>query len=160
MRPANPIRGILGRVRFDEVLRTFAEFFEREGVRWAVIGGLAEGAYGNPRHDMKVAFVIDRAARVRVTTFVESLPLETPTTIAFVESDSPQLRDAQQNTIAGVTMQVVQRALVFERSNDADLIHYGPAALTFDKYLEALTFLTADRPAPCDITGPCEPFTL
>jgi len=28
-------------MQFDEVLRTFAEFFEREGIRYAVAGGLA-----------------------------------------------------------------------------------------------------------------------
>lgn len=77
MSPANRIRGILGRVRFDEVLRTFAEFFEREGVRWAVAGGLAMHAWGYSRTTNDIDFVVDGNQQQRVIMFAESLGYET-----------------------------------------------------------------------------------
>jgi hypothetical protein len=77
MSPANRIRGILGRVRFDEVLRTFAEFFEREGVRWAVAGGLAMGAWGHARGTRDIDFVLPATDRQRVIAFAESIGYET-----------------------------------------------------------------------------------
>src|SRR5262249_46708902 len=38
-------------MQFDEVLRTFGEFFEREKIPYAVIGGLAMQAWGRPLHE-------------------------------------------------------------------------------------------------------------
>jgi hypothetical protein len=77
MSPANRIRGILGHVRFDEVLRTFAEFFEREGMRWAVAGGLAMGAWGHARGTHDIDFLVSGDDRQRVIAFAESIGYET-----------------------------------------------------------------------------------
>jgi len=67
----------LRRMRFDEVLRTFGEFFEREGVRWAVGGGLAMHAWGYSRSTNDIDFIVDGAARAKVIAFAESLGYET-----------------------------------------------------------------------------------
>jgi len=64
-------------MRFDEVLRTFGEFFEREGVRWAVGGGLAMHAWGYSRSTNDIDFIVDGAARAKVIAFAESLGYET-----------------------------------------------------------------------------------
>jgi hypothetical protein len=77
MSPANRIRGILGRVRFDEVLRTFAGFFEKEGIRWALAGGLAMGAWGHPRGTHDIDFLVSGNDRDRVIGFAESIGYET-----------------------------------------------------------------------------------
>jgi predicted nucleotidyltransferase len=71
MSPANRIRGILGHVRFDEVLRTFAELFEREGMRWAVAGGLAMGAWGHARGTHDIDFLVSGDDRQRVIAFAD-----------------------------------------------------------------------------------------
>jgi len=63
-------------MRFDEVLRTFGEFFEREGVRWAVIGGMAMQAWGASRFTKDIDFVVRRRDRDRVVTFAESIGFE------------------------------------------------------------------------------------
>jgi hypothetical protein len=36
-------------MQFDAVLRTFAEFFERGKIPWAIAGGLAVAAWGYQR---------------------------------------------------------------------------------------------------------------
>jgi hypothetical protein len=60
-------------MRFDEVLRTFSEFFEREGIRYAVIGGLAMQAWGFSRFTNDIDIVVPRAERDRVLGFASSL---------------------------------------------------------------------------------------
>ncbi len=70
-------RGILGGVRFDEVLRTFARFFETEGLRYAVAGGLAIHAWGHSRTTRDIDFVVDGSAQDRVIAFAESLGYRT-----------------------------------------------------------------------------------
>ena len=146
-------------MRFDEVLRTFAEFFEEEGVRWAVAGGLADGAYGDLRHDMKVRFAIDEQARDRVTAFANTMALGVPTTITFVKSSHPLLRDTQTHDIAGVPLRIVAPSML-QTTGEGVEVDFGPPAFTFAKYLEALTLLTADRPSSREVGGPGEPFTL
>lgn len=64
-------------MRFDEVLRTFGAFFDREGIRWAVIGGMAMHAWGASRFTKDIDFVVPRADRDRVVAFTESLGFET-----------------------------------------------------------------------------------
>lgn len=70
-------RGILGRMQFAEVLRTFAGFFEKEGIRYAVAGGLAVQAWGNSRPTHDVDFVIDGTMQSVAIRFAESLGYET-----------------------------------------------------------------------------------
>ena len=64
-------------VRFDEVLQTFARFFEHEHLRYAIIGGLALQAWGHSRFTRDIDFVVDRDARDRIVQFAESLGYET-----------------------------------------------------------------------------------
>lgn len=64
-------------MQFDEVLRTFAAFFERERIRYALIGGLAMQAWGQTRLTKDVDFVVDLAARDRVIAYAESIGYET-----------------------------------------------------------------------------------
>lgn len=64
-------------MQFDEVLQTFARFFEREHIRYAVIGGLALQAWGSSRFTRDADMVVERSARDRVLAFVESLGYET-----------------------------------------------------------------------------------
>ena len=59
-------------MQFDEVLRTWKEFFEREGIRYALVGGLAMAAWGSGRTTEDADFVVDIAARPRVIAFAES----------------------------------------------------------------------------------------
>lgn len=64
-------------MRFDEVLRTFARFFEREGIRYALIGGLAMQAWGRSRLTKDIDFAVDSSVRGRLIAFAESLGYET-----------------------------------------------------------------------------------
>jgi hypothetical protein len=64
-------------VRFDEVLRTFVDFFDREHLRFAIIGGLAMQAYGYSRFTRDADFVAERSARDSIIRFAESLGYET-----------------------------------------------------------------------------------
>jgi len=64
-------------VKFDEVLRTFSAFFEREGIRYAVAGGNALLAWGLQRLTHDVDFAIDGARRNDVIAHAESLGYET-----------------------------------------------------------------------------------
>ncbi|MBV9495317.1 MAG: hypothetical protein JOZ54_13800 [Acidobacteria bacterium] len=64
-------------MRFDEVLRTFQQFFEREGVRYALIGGLAMQAWGRSRMTKDVDIAVDRSSQDRVVAFAEGLGYET-----------------------------------------------------------------------------------
>lgn len=64
-------------MRFDEVLATFVNFFERERLRYAVIGGLAMQAFGYSRFTRDIDLVAEREARDRIVAFAESLGYET-----------------------------------------------------------------------------------
>lgn len=64
-------------MQFDAVLRTFADFFEREGIRYAVIGGLAMQAWGASRFTKDVDVVVARSDAQRVVAFAESQGYET-----------------------------------------------------------------------------------
>ena len=60
-------------MRFDEVLRTFSEFFEREGVRYVLAGGIAIRAWGHTRPTQDTDFVVSGSDQERVIFFAESL---------------------------------------------------------------------------------------
>jgi hypothetical protein len=64
-------------MQFDEVLRTFRDFFEREGIRYAVIGGLAMHAWGFSRTTQDADFVVESADRRRVVNLAESVGFTT-----------------------------------------------------------------------------------
>jgi hypothetical protein len=65
-------------MQFDVVLRTFADFFEREGIRYALAGGLAVQSWGlRSRATYDVDFVADLGSRERIVEFAESSGFET-----------------------------------------------------------------------------------
>jgi hypothetical protein len=64
-------------MQFDEVLRTFAEFFEKEGIRYAVAGGLAVHAWGLSRTTRDIDFVVEGRERERVLAFARARGYET-----------------------------------------------------------------------------------
>lgn len=64
-------------MQFDQVLRTFSEFFEREGIRYAVAGGLAIHAWGRSRTTQDIDFAVDGSAQQRIIQFAESIGYRT-----------------------------------------------------------------------------------
>lgn len=64
-------------MQFDEVLRTFADFFEAERIRWAVGGGLAIHAWGYSRTTRDIDFITDGRTRESVIRFAESIGYRT-----------------------------------------------------------------------------------
>lgn len=64
-------------MQFDEVLRTWKEFFEREGIRYVLVGGMAMKAWGRVRLTKDIDFAIDRANQLRAVVFAESLGYQT-----------------------------------------------------------------------------------
>ncbi|HEX8252653.1 MAG TPA: hypothetical protein VF846_05870 [Thermoanaerobaculia bacterium] len=60
-------------MKFDEVLRTFAGFFEREGIRYAVAGGVAVHAWGHSRTTQDIDFAVDGNEQQRIIAFAESI---------------------------------------------------------------------------------------
>lgn len=59
------------------MLATLAGFFEREGIRYAVVGAFGLQAYGLGRATMDVDLVAEAEAQRRVLAFLESLGYET-----------------------------------------------------------------------------------
>jgi len=64
-------------MRFDVVLRTFTEFFEREKIRYAVIGGLAMQAWGASRFTKDADIAVSRGDREAIVRYAESIGYET-----------------------------------------------------------------------------------
>jgi hypothetical protein len=64
-------------MQFAEVLETWNRFFESEGMRYALIGGLAMQAWGRSRLTKDVDFAVDRAMQSRVVARAEELGYET-----------------------------------------------------------------------------------
>jgi len=64
-------------VQFDRVLTTFASFFEREQMRYALIGGLAVHAWGRVRPTRDADFAVDANRSPRIISFAESLGFAT-----------------------------------------------------------------------------------
>jgi hypothetical protein len=68
---------MLATMQFDEVLRTFAHFFEAEGIRYALAGGNAILAWGHNRPTHDADFAVDGLHRTRVISHAESLGYRT-----------------------------------------------------------------------------------
>ena len=64
-------------MQFEKVLRTFADFFDREKIRYALVGGLAVHVWGRIRPTKDADFAVPLADQQRVVTFAESLGYET-----------------------------------------------------------------------------------
>jgi len=62
---------------FERVLRTFIGFFDEQGIRYVVIGGLAVHAYGRLRPTKDADFGVDLDNQRRVIAFAESVGYET-----------------------------------------------------------------------------------
>jgi hypothetical protein len=69
--------GKLPSVHFETVLRTFADFFDRAVIRYAVIGGVAVNAWGRARSTSDLDFAVDGSRRSELIPFAESLGYET-----------------------------------------------------------------------------------
>jgi hypothetical protein len=61
---------------FGRILVTIGAFFEREGLRYAVIGGFALHAYGLSRATFDLDFVAQTEAQPKLLAFLESLGYE------------------------------------------------------------------------------------
>ena len=62
---------------FGRVLQTLAEFFDRTGFRYAVIGAFGLHAYGFSRGTFDMDFVTQAEAQAPLVTFLQSLGYET-----------------------------------------------------------------------------------
>jgi hypothetical protein len=60
-------------VQFERVLTTFADFFDRESIRYSLIGGLAVHAWGRVRPTRDVDFAVDAGRAREAIAFTESL---------------------------------------------------------------------------------------
>ncbi len=59
-------------MQFDRVLTTFADFFQREDIRYALIGGLAVHAWGRVRPTRDVDFAVEASRAESVQAFADS----------------------------------------------------------------------------------------
>lgn len=64
-------------MQFTKVLTTFADFFERERIRWAIAGGVAVAAWGYERGTQDMDFVVSGKDHEKVAAFAESIGYET-----------------------------------------------------------------------------------
>src|SRR4051812_30047543 len=64
-------------MEFERVLQLFTEFFDREKVRYAIVGGLAVAAWGRKRSTKDADFAVDLSNQDRVVGFAESQGYET-----------------------------------------------------------------------------------
>jgi hypothetical protein len=102
-------------MQFETVLTTFADFFQREKIRYVVIGGLAVQAWGHSRLTKDVDVAVDAGARERVVVFAESLGYETLfVSEAFSNhgSDNPDLGRVDFMYVSGQTAERVFGAAV------------------------------------------------
>lgn len=63
-------------MQFDEVLRAWSLFFEEQGIRYAMIGGLAMQAWGRSRFTKDADIAVDRSAQARVIARAELMGYE------------------------------------------------------------------------------------
>jgi hypothetical protein len=160
-------------MQFDEVLRTWKEFFEREGVRYALIGGLAVNSWGQARVTKDVDFAVDTSSRSRVVAFAESLGYETlylSEGYSNHEHATSRLGRVDLMYLSGETAERIFRAIT-DRTIVADVaIPVANEALwrvralnAMDpyEYLEFLVRFTKDLPPSGEIDAPWpEPFEL
>src|SRR4051794_24290349 len=64
-------------MRFEDVLRLFGEYFAREEIRYAVVGGLAVHAWGGSRLTKDTDIAVDRTNQDRIVAFAEAQGFET-----------------------------------------------------------------------------------
>jgi len=80
-------------MRFEETLKTLVDFFEREDIRYAVIGDLALSAYGLRHVRPRIEFAVAALARERVIEHVNTLGYRTafasPRCTVHVHEDAP-----------------------------------------------------------------------
>lgn len=64
-------------MNFGAVLEILSEFFEENGVLYAVVGGVAIAAYGLPRTTVDLDFAVESRAQDDLVRFLESRGYET-----------------------------------------------------------------------------------
>lgn len=79
-------------MQFEAVLRTFAEFFEREQIPYAIIGGIAMQAWGRSRFTKDLDIVVPLAEQARVIDYAERIGFET---LYVSAAFSNHLRDSE-----------------------------------------------------------------
>jgi hypothetical protein len=62
---------------FERVLREIGQFFEREGLNYAIVGAFALHAYGLTRATRDLDFVTESAAQHNLIAFLDSIGYET-----------------------------------------------------------------------------------
>jgi len=126
-------------MQFDEVLRTWRDFFEREHIRYAVIGGLAMQAWGRSRFTNDADIAVERRARERVIDHAESLGYET---IHVSEGYSNHLHSKERfgridfmYVDTRTADQIFQRAVEKPIANDVAMVVAAPEHLAMMKII-------------------------
>lgn len=118
---------------FDEVLRTFAAFFEREGIRHALIGGLALRAWGHVRATQDVDFVVEQTAKERVIAFAESQAFET-----FYVSEGYSNHERNDDRIDFMYVDPVTAQQIFDAAQQRTVIEGITLAVAKPEHLSAM----------------------
>ncbi|MEM1181758.1 MAG: hypothetical protein AAGM22_25665, partial [Acidobacteriota bacterium] len=61
----------------EKLLDEITDLLDRQGIRWALIGGMALGAYGVGRHTADVDLVVDRDSQTTLVSRLEEAGFET-----------------------------------------------------------------------------------
>jgi predicted nucleotidyltransferase len=104
-------------MQFETVLTTFDAFFEREKIRYVLIGGMAMQAWGRSRLTKDVDFAVDIEAQDKVVAFAESLGYETlhvSTAYSNHASTSPTLGRVDFMYVSGRTAERIFDARVLK----------------------------------------------
>ncbi len=120
-------------MQFDEVLRTWTAFFDREGVRYALIGGLAMRAWGSSRTTEDVDFVVDLSARAQVVAFAEAEGFET---LHVSDSYSNHVRGAERVDFMYVEPPTADQ--IFAAANERTFIGDLPLKVARPEHLAAM----------------------
>ncbi|MGK2856611.1 MAG: hypothetical protein ACSLFQ_05335 [Thermoanaerobaculia bacterium] len=79
-------------MQFERALDVFPAFFERERIRYALIGGLAVHAWGRTRPTRDADFAVESEASSGIVTFAESLGFNTAfLSAAFSNHEHPDV---------------------------------------------------------------------
>jgi hypothetical protein len=120
-------------MEFDEVLRTFGAFFEREGIRHALIGGLALRAWGHVRATQDVDFVVEQTETQRIVEFAESQGFET---IYVSEGYSNHVRG--DDRIDFMYVDAATGAQIFDAAQQRTVVHGVELPVAKPEHLSAM----------------------
>lgn len=120
-------------MEFDEVLRTWKAFFEREQIQYALIGGLAMAAWGSGRTTRDVDFVVEISAQLRVISFAESQRF---TTLHASDAYSNHVRGSDQLDFMYVQRETAQQ--IFAAAEERTFIGDIPLNVARPEHLAAM----------------------